>query len=189
MTQPDTDVARKRRVDIGFLRKYAVVFVLCALILLFSLVSDRFFTLRNLTNIITQNTYFIIVAIGMSFVLISGGIDLSVGYQMSLVGVLTGMMMTLWDFPVWAAILIGLSLGTVLGLVNGLIIIRIKTFPLIVTLATSVVFQGISYIVSKARTFRDYPPAFQYIAKGRIGGIPFDVYLTIFIVIVVSLIY
>ncbi len=86
------------------------------MILLFSLVSDSFFTLRNLTNIVTQNTYFIIVAIGLSFVLISGGIDLSVGYQMSLVGVITAMMMVLWDFPVWAAIIIGLVLGTVLGL-------------------------------------------------------------------------
>ena len=71
--------------------------MLLLLILLFSLVSDSFFTLRNLTNIVTQNTYFIIVAIGMSFVLISGGIDLSVGYQMSLVGVLTAMMMVLWN--------------------------------------------------------------------------------------------
>lgn len=189
MTPSDMEAARKRPVDLSFLRKYAVVFVLFALVLLFSFVSDSFFTLRNLTNIVTQNTYFIIVAIGMSFVLISGGIDLSVGYQMSLVGVMSGMMMVLWDFPVWATILIGLALGTILGLLNGIIIIQIRTFPLIVTLATSVIFQGISYIVSQARTFREFPTAFQYIAKGRIGGIPFDVYLTIFIVAVVAVIY
>jgi len=178
-----------KRLNVGFLRKYAVVFVLLALMLLFSLVSDSFFTLRNLTNIITQNTYFIIVAIGMSFVLISGGIDLSVGYQMSLVGVMTAMMMMLWGFPVWAAIVLGLLLGTFLGLINGLIVTRIRTFPLIVTLATSVIFQGVSYIVSQARTFRDYPAAFQFIAKGRLGGITFDVWLTIAIVIIVSFIY
>jgi ribose transport system permease protein len=178
-----------RHVNLSFLRKYAVVFVLLALILLFSLVSSSFFTVRNLTNIVTQNTFFIIVAIGLSFVLISGGIDLSVGYQMSLVGVVTAMMMVLWDFPVWASIILGIVLGTVLGLVNGLIVTRIRTFPLIVTLATSVIFQGISYIVSQARTFRDYPASFQFIAKGRLWGVPFDVYLTIFIVIVVAFIY
>jgi ribose transport system permease protein len=188
MSQPDADVGR-RHVDLSFLRKYAVVFVLFALILLFSLVSGSFFTLRNLTNIVTQNTYFIIVAIGLSFVLISGGIDLSIGYMMSLIGVLTAMMMVLWHFPVWAAIIIGLILGTVLGLTNGLIVTRIRTFPLIVTLATSVIFQGISYLVSQARTFRDYPPAFQFITKARLWGIPFDVYLTIFIVVVVAFIY
>jgi ribose transport system permease protein len=152
-------------------------------------VSDSFMTLRNLTNIVTQNTYFIIVAIGMSFVLISGGIDLSVGYQMSLVGVLTGMMLVLWDFPVWAAILIGLALGTVLGLVNGLIVTRIRTFPLIVTLATSVIFQGISYLVSQAKTFRSYPDSFEAITKARLFGVSFDVYLTIFIVVVVAIVY
>jgi ribose transport system permease protein len=196
MDQPEAGTGKWRvglvllkRLNLGFLRKYAVVFVLLALVLLFSLVSDRFLTLRNLTNIVTQNTYFIIVAIGLSFVLISGGIDLSVGYQMSLVGVMTAMMMMLWGFPVWAAIILGLLLGTFLGLINGLIVTRIQTFPLIVTLATSVIFQGVSYIVSEARTFRDYPAAFQFIAKGRLGGITFDVWLTIITVVVVSFIY
>lgn len=186
--QPDTGVERGR-VNLGFLRKYAVVFVLLFLVLLFSLVSDSFLTVRNLTNIVTQNTYFIIVAIGLSFVLISGGIDLSVGYQMSLVGVLTGMMLVLWQFPVWASILLGLALGTLLGLVNGMIVTRIRTFPLIVTLATSVIFQGISYIVSQAKTFRDYPASFAFITRGRLFGITFDVYLTMFIVVLVALVY
>jgi ribose transport system permease protein len=188
MIQPDTTVG-PRHVDLGFMRKYAVVFVLLGLILLFSIVSDSFFTLRNLSNIVTQNTYFIIVAIGMSFVLISGGIDLSVGYMMSLVGVLTGMMMVLWNFPVWVSIILGLVLGTFLGLVNGLIVTRIRTFPLIVTLATSVIFQGISYMVSQARTFRQFPAEFEFITKARLWGIPFDVYLTVFIIVVVALIY
>jgi ribose transport system permease protein len=80
-------------------------------------------------------------------------------------------------------------LGTTLGLVNGLIVTRIRTFPLIVTLATSVIFQGISYIVSQARTFRNYPASFQFITKARLWGIPFDVYLTLFVVVVVAFIY
>jgi ribose transport system permease protein len=196
MDQSDAGTDRRRtaisilkRFNMGFLRKYAVVLVLLLLILVFSLVSDSFFSLRNFSNIFTQNTYFIIVAIGMSFVLISGGIDLSVGYQMSLVGVMTAMMMVLWNFPVWAAIIIGIVLGTFLGFINGLIVTRIRTFPLIVTLATSVVFQGISYMVSQARTFRDFPAAFQFIAKGRIGGTTFDVWLTIFTVVLVSFIF
>jgi ribose transport system permease protein len=178
-----------RRLNLGFLRKYAVVLVLLLLILLFALVSSSFFTLRNFSNMVSQNTYFVIVAIGMSFVLISGGIDLSVGYQMSLVGVMTAMMMVLWDFPVWAAVVLGLLLGTFLGYINGFIVTRIRTFPLIVTLATSVIFQGVSYMVSQARTFRDFPAAFQFIAKGRIGGVTFDVWLSLFVIIVASLIF
>ncbi len=83
---------------------------------LFSFASPYFLTCRNLTNIVTQNTYFIIVAIGLSFVMIGGGIDLSVGYQMSLVGVVTAMMMVVYHFPVWLAVVLGLLLGTTLGL-------------------------------------------------------------------------
>lgn len=165
------------------------MFVLLGLMILFSLASPYFLTVRNLTNIITQNTYFIIVAIGLSFVMIGGGIDLSVGYQMSLVGVVTAMMMKVWDFPVWLAVLLGLLLGTFLGLLNGLIVTSIRVFPLIATLATSIVFQGISYLISKANTFRDFPPAFQFISKGNVLGIPFDVLLTIFIATLVSVVY
>jgi ribose/xylose/arabinose/galactoside ABC-type transport system permease subunit len=181
--------AALRKINWGVLRKYAVVFVLLFLILLFSLVNPQFFSSRNFYNIITQNTYFIIVAIGLAFVLISGGIDLSVGYQMSLVGVIIAMGMVKWGFPVWLAIVAGLALGTFLGLINGLIVTRIRTFPLIVTLATSVVFQGVSYIVSQAGTFRDYPQSFQNITKLRILSVPLDVYLTVILIIVVSVLF
>jgi ribose/xylose/arabinose/galactoside ABC-type transport system permease subunit len=157
--------------------------------ILFSFTSEHFLTARNILNIITQNTYFIIGAIGLSFVMIGGGIDLSVGYQMSVVGVVTAMLMTVYNFPVWAAIVIGLSIGTFLGFINGFIVTRIKVFPLIVTLATSIVFQGISYLISKSQTFRNYPESFQWLTKGEILGMPIDVILTIFIVVIAMLIY
>jgi ribose/xylose/arabinose/galactoside ABC-type transport system permease subunit len=163
--------------------------VLLALMALFSLASPHFLTLRNLVNIITQNTYFIIVAIGLSFVMIGGGIDLSVGYQMSLVGVVTAMLMVSYHWPVPLAALAGLALGTLLGLLNGLIVTRIRIFPLIATLATSVIFQGISYLITQAKTFRDYPDAFLYLTKGKVLGIPFDVVLTLVIAVVATLIY
>ena len=69
-------------INLSGLRKYAVMMILIVLMTLFSFSSPYFLTLRNLTNILTQNTYFIILAIGLSFVMIGGGIDLSVGWQM-----------------------------------------------------------------------------------------------------------
>jgi ribose transport system permease protein len=171
------------------LKKYTILFVLLLLMIVFAFSSKYFLTVRNLTNIITQNTYFIIVAIGVSFVMIGGGIDLSVGYQMSLVGVVTAMLMVQYNFPVWAAIVIGLILGTTLGLMNGLIIANIRVFPLIVTLATSTVFQGLSYIVSQAKTFRSYPDSFLWLTRGQVLGIPFDVFLTIVIVLFAMFVY
>jgi len=177
------------KMDLSGLRKYTVLFILLGLMAFFSLASPYFLTARNLTNIVIQNTYFIIVAVGLSFVMIGGGIDLSVGYQMSLVGVITAMAMVLYHLPVWLSVLIGLVLGTLLGLINGLIVSRIRIFPLIATLATSAVFQGISYLVSKANTFRSYPPEFLFLTRGKVLGVPFDILLTLVVVIVASLVY
>jgi len=174
---------------ISNLRKYTVIIVLLALMSLFSLASPYFLTVRNLTNILIQNTYFIIVAIGLAFVMIGGGIDLSVGYQMSLVGVVTAMCMMVYQLPVWLAITVGILLGTVLGLINGLIVTSIRIFPLIATLATATVFQGLSYIISQANTFRGYPEEFLFLTKGKIFGIPFDIVLTVVIALGVSFIF
>ena len=177
------------RIDLGGLKKYTVMFILLLLMILFSFMSPYFLTWRNLSNIITQNTYFIIVAIGLSFVMIGGGIDLSVGYQMSLVGVVTAMLMMVYHLPAWLAVLIGLLLGTTLGLINGLIVTSIKIFPLIATLATATVFQGISYIISKANTFRGYPEEFLFLTREKVFGIPFDILLTLVIAILVGLVF
>ena len=177
------------RINFSGLKKYTVMFVLVLLMVLFSFASPYFLTFRNLTNIVTQNTYFIIVAIGLSFVMIGGGIDLSVGFQMSLVGVVTAMLMVVYHFPVWLAVILGLLLGTILGLTNGLIVSSIKVFPLIATLATSIVYQGISYMISKANTFRAYPGEFLFLTRGQILGIPFDVLLTLIIIILVGIVY
>ena len=177
------------KIDLSVLKKYAILVVLLALMILFSLVSPYFLTVRNLTNIITQNTYFIIVAVGLSFVMIGGGIDLSVGYQMSLVGVVTAMLMVEFNQPPWLAVAAGLLLGTVLGLINGLIVTRIRIFPLIATLATSVIFQGISYMVSQSRTFRGYPEEFLFLTKGKVLGLPFDILLTLVVILVATFIY
>ncbi|MGB9592548.1 MAG: ABC transporter permease [Anaerolineae bacterium] len=177
------------KIDISGLRKYTVLFILLGLMVFFSFASPYFLTVRNLTNIVIQNTYFIIVAVGLSFVMIGGGIDLSVGYQMSLVGVITAMAMVVYHLPVWLAVLIGLLLGTVLGFINGVIVSSIRIFPLIATLATSAVFQGISYLVSKANTFRAYPEQFLLLTRGKVLGIPFDILLALVVVILASVVY
>jgi ribose transport system permease protein len=177
------------KMNLKVLQKYTVMIILVVLMVLFSFSSPYFLTLRNLTNIITQNTYFIIVAVGLSFVMIGGGIDLSVGYQMSLVGVITAMCMVVYHLPVGAAVLIGIAIGTLLGAFNGYIVANMKIFPLIATLATGTIFQGISYIVSKAGTYRGYPDAFLTIVTGKLLGIPYDVWLTLAVVLFASFVY
>ncbi len=174
--------------DVSGLRKYAVMFVVVGLMLLFSLTSPYFFTSRNLLNIVTQNTYFVIVAVGLSFVMIGGGIDVSVGYQMSLVGVVTAMMMVVHHFPVWLAVAAGMVLGTALGLVNGLIVASIRIFPLIATLATAAIFQGISYLATRAQTYRDYPQEFLLLTRAKVLGVPLDVVLALAVAVLATIV-
>jgi ribose/xylose/arabinose/galactoside ABC-type transport system permease subunit len=137
-------------------------------------------------NLITQNTYYIIAAIGLSFVMIGGGIDLSVGYQMSLIGVILGSLITVYGIPVSVTLIIGFTIGTVLGLLNGIIVTSIRVFPLIATLATSTVFQGISYTLSQSKTYRPFPQSFRAISMQNIAGIPLDVILVALIVMIAT---
>jgi ribose/xylose/arabinose/galactoside ABC-type transport system permease subunit len=166
--------------------KYTTIIILLALIVLFSFFSPVFFTWTNLRNLVTQNTYYIIAAIGLAFVMIGGGIDLSVGYQMSLVGVVLGMLITVAGVPVPLALAVGFALGAFLGTLNGLLVTSIRIFPLIATLATSTVFQGISYTFSQSKTYRPFPASFRAIAMQNIGGVPFDVILVIVIALIAS---
>jgi ribose transport system permease protein len=177
------------KVDLSGARKYAVMFVVVGLMVLFSLTSPYFLTARNLANLVMQNTYFIIVAVGLAFVMIGGGIDLSVGYQMSLVGVVTAMLMVESQQPAWLAVAAGLVLGTLLGLVNGLIVTSIRIFPLIATLATAAIFQGISYLTTHARTFRDFPEDFLVLTRGKLFGVPVDVLLALAVIVLATIVF
>jgi ribose/xylose/arabinose/galactoside ABC-type transport system permease subunit len=163
-----------------FLRTYAIVLVLIGLVVFFSMVTPYFLTWSNLTNIFVQQSYVVIAAVGLSFVMISGGMDLSIGFQMSLIGVTTAALHMWYSVPLPMAIISGLVLGVVLGLSNGLASITLKVHPLIITLGTMTVFQGISYIVSRQSVILNLPVQFKFFGQGYVFGfLPFSVILMI----------
>ncbi len=165
------------------LKKYAIILVLIGLMILFSIWSPYFFTLQNLTNVFVQQSYVIIAAVGLAFVMISGGMDLSIGYQMSLVGVTVAVLMKWLSWPIPLAISAGLVLGIVLGLINGVASIKLKVHPLIITLGTMTVFQGASYIVSNQSVILNLDPKFKFIGQGYIFDfIPVSVVLMIVVI-------
>ncbi len=173
----------------ALLRQFIIPLVLVGLIILFSLLSPYFFTVQNLTNILVQNSYVIIAAVGLSFVMISGGIDLSVGYQMSVVGVVTAVCMMWLNIPVPLAIAIGISCGVALGFINGMASITLKVHSLIVTLGTMTIFQGLSYIISNQSAIINLPPEFKFIGQGYLfGWLPVSVLLMLVCVGVASFI-
>lgn len=160
------------------------------MIVLFSIWSPYFLTVRNLTNVFVQQSYVIIAAIGLSFVMISGGMDLSLGYQMSLVGIVTSILMKNVGMPVWTSVIIGLALGCALGLFNGFLTVTLKVHPLIVTLGTMTVYQGLSYIISNSKQIMNLPASFKAIGQGYVlwDTVPISVILMAIVVALASFI-
>lgn len=168
------------------LSKYTIILVLIALITLFSAINPVFFTAKNLVNIFVQQSYVIIAAVGLAFIMIAGGMDLSIGYQMSLVCVMTAVSMMKWNLPVAASIVIGLSVGVLLGVLNGIATVKLKVHPLIVSLGTMTIYQGLSYIISKSESIYGLPASFKFIGQGYVGPIPFSVIIMLVVVAVSS---
>lgn len=158
-------------VDTGaLLRKAVMPILLVGLIIFFSITTNgSFLSWYNFKNMLSQTSYVIIAAVGLTFVMLSGGIDLSLGYQMSVGGVIAGIVMVNMGLPMWATILAVLAAGAVMGLINGLICVKLGVFPLIITLSTSMIYQGLSFTLSGTKTINITDSTFKYMGQGFIG--------------------
>ena len=170
-----------------------VYIILLALIVMFSFINPLFFSSRNIYNLISESSYYIIAGMGIVFVMISGGIDLSVGYQMAMVSSTSFILMSQFasanggNVPAWfviAILLWGALLGFMMGLVNGLLVSRLKLFPLIVTIATSEVFKGICFTITNSKTYSGLPTNFRVLYTYKILNMPLDVYIALAFVII-----
>jgi ribose transport system permease protein len=139
------DDVRRKRTFTGTGQVVSLAVVLILLFLLFSICTDSFFSGPNLINIARQVSFVGIAAIGATMVLLIGGIDLSIGSLVALTGVSAASLMVNTAIPPFVCMLIGILVGTVGGVVNGLVITRLKIPALITTLATLTIYRGISY--------------------------------------------
>ncbi|HJB27738.1 MAG TPA: ABC transporter permease [Candidatus Blautia faecavium] len=161
--------------------------MLAALLIFFTIMSDRFLTPLNLTNILVQNVHVAVVATAVMIIMISGGCDLSIGYQMSVAAVLVTKMISEYELPMIAAIICGIVLCSLLGTFNGFMALKLKSNTMIVTLATMAIFQGISYLISESKTYHNLPTAYMYIGQGKIfGWLPINVLIMLVIVLIVG---
>ncbi|MBQ8519596.1 MAG: alpha/beta hydrolase fold domain-containing protein [Agathobacter sp.] len=168
-----------------YLKQDGTVYILLVvLIVFFAFFNPNFLSARNIYNLITQSTYIIIAGMGICFVMIGGGIDLSVGQQMAVIGSISGIIMLETNLPFWVVWPIGIVLGFLMGSLNGIIASKLKLFPLIVTIATSEVFKGFAYTITESKSYSGMPEAFRALYKTKLLGLPLDVYLTIVIVII-----
>ena len=167
-----------------FVEKFYILILLIISIIFFSIAAPRFFSVLNLTNILVQNSYLIIATIGIAMIMISSGADLSVSYQIGIVSIVLGKLLTKMNVPVVLAIIIALVLGAFLGSVNGFCAIKLKVHPMVATMATMTIYQGLAYVSSNSETYFNFPDAFKKIGQGKIGPIPICVILMIIAVIV-----
>ncbi|MGO9465112.1 MAG: ABC transporter permease [Isosphaeraceae bacterium] len=130
----------------------AMLIVLGALILLFGLLSRHFWTWRTLQSVVNQIPDLTVIAVGMTLVLIAGGIDLSVGSVLALSGAALGIAMSNWGWPLWPAVAVCLCVGTACGFLNGLVTVRWSIPSFIVTLGMLEVARGAAYRVTDSQT-------------------------------------
>lgn len=146
--------------------------------------TDKFFTVDNLLNQGRLMTEVGLIATAMTFVIITGGIDLSVGSILGLVAILMGVFWKNLGLPLPVAIGFAMCFGTLAGFLNGVIITRFNVPPLIATLGTLALYRGIAEGVSQARSVRGYPEWFFVLGSGEFLGVPIQLWLLgIFIVL------
>jgi rhamnose transport system permease protein len=139
--------------------------------------SDRFFTADNLLNQGRLMSEVGLVALAMTFVIVTGGIDLSVGSILGLTAILFGVFWKNVGLPLPLAAVGAIGCGTFAGYVNGLIITRFKVPPLIATLGTLALYRGLAEGISEARSVRGYPEWFFFLGQGAILGVPVQLWL------------
>jgi ribose transport system permease protein len=154
---------------------------------LLSFLSPFFFTASNLLNVMEQTTINAVIAVGMTYVILTAGIDLSVGSIVALAGVvMASRLQAGWPLP--AAILAGLSIGALCGLVSGLLITKGRLPPFISTLGMMSVARGAALVFTDGRPISGFDESLRWLSTGRIVGIPVPVILTVLLYLVASVV-
>ena len=158
----------KERKGTSYLGILIALLVLCIVL---SFASSSFLTVSNLLNVSQQISTNFLIAIGMTFIILLGGIDLSVGSIIAVTGLMMGLMMKSWNLPVLASILLGLIFASAIGLATGLLITGFALPPFIATLGMMSIARGAAYTITQGQPIYTFPEGFLAIT-GRYGGVP-----------------
>lgn len=161
--------------------------VLILVILIFGLcmtfASPVFLSWRNIEAILLALSVEATIAIGMVILLISGGLDLSVGSILAFVGVVTGLCLNV-DVPVVLSILLGLLAAAAVGMVNGLLVSKMKINPFITTLGMMISIRGLLLVIAKGRAVLNLPESFTVVGQGRLFNVQYPIYIMVALVII-----
>lgn len=163
--------------------KYKSLIGLVLLCIVITIVTPNFLSVSNITNVFTQVSVNAIIAIGMTFVILTGGIDLSVGSTLAISSAV-GASIVKSTGNVFLAIIVAAVIGIAVGLINGLLVSKGKLQAFIVTLATMTIFRGATLVFTDGTPISKLPEAFVKIGNGKLGFMPIPVIITIIIAII-----
>lgn len=161
--------------------KVGVYFLLFIVILIFSLLSDVFLSINNIKNIGKQVSMIGICSVGITIVLLTGGIDISCGSVIALVTVVGAWLMAECGINIWVALLVCLLIGALLGLWNGIVITYFKLPALIATLAMQSIARGIAFVITKGTPIYGLPEQIKGISQGEVLGFPVSILIMLVI--------
>lgn len=165
------------------LDKYKSLIGLALLCVVITFVSPTFMTLSNISNVFTQVSTNAIIAVGMTFVILTGGIDLSVGSTVAISGALAASIIKSTN-NIFLAVLAAAIVGIAIGIINGLLISKGKLQAFIVTLATMTIFRGATLVFTSGTPISKLPEKFVEIGNGKLGFIPIPVVITVIVLII-----
>jgi len=168
----DVTVAKKNIIRRFFgVREIGAVIPLVVIFVAAAISNEAFISIPNLLNMLRAASYLFIVGVGMTFVLCGQGLDLSVGSQMGLSGIVLGMLMVWWHVPTWASVLVTLAVGVTAGALNGFLITRLRIPPFIATLATFYSYRGILAGITKGAPIGPMPPDYRAFGQSALIGV------------------
>jgi len=162
------------------LLKYKSLIGFLILCMVISVITPRFLTIPNIKNVFTQVSVNAVIAIGMSFVILTGGIDLSVGSILAVSGAVAASIIKSTG-NIYLAIIVALAIGSMVGLINGVLISKGKIQAFIVTLATMTIFRGVTYVYTNGTPISGLGESFSVIGNKTVLGLPIPVVFTIIV--------
>jgi ribose transport system permease protein len=166
-------------------REAGAILVLLVLVAALAIITETFLTGTNMGNLVRQVTVFAVLAVGQLFVILTGGIDLSVGSVLALSGATTAQMLVA-GAPIPVAMAVGLGVGLVLGVANGVLVAYAGIPPFITTLGMLGIARGLVLLITDARTISGLPPGFRTLANGSVLGLPNLLWVLILVGVVAS---
>ncbi len=188
-------LTHKRAVIFGWLTNFfkgrtaSLLLINLVVVIVLSILQPRFLDPTNLTSVVMGMTYDLLMAMGMTLVLILGGIDLSVGSVLGLAGVVTTLSLSKnaaggGATPIPVAILLGLGVAALCGAMNGFMVARLKIAPFIVTLGMMAIARGLGTVLTSGWYVSGLPESYLQLGQGSFLSVPYPIYLTLLILIV-----